>query len=468
MRRIAHAYNSVSLIIRILIGLVIGAVLGIFFKDLPVIPLLGTLFTGALKSIAPVLVFFLVISALLGAKADRSMGTIIILYLIGTLCAAIVAVVASMLFPSPLTLDVSAYDDMSEISDVGSIFVTLLTNIVCNPIEALSEANYLGVLCWAILLGIAMRHAPKGAKETLNAISDAITTVVRWIIAMAPFGILGLVYSAVSENGLNIFVEYGHLLLVLVGCMLFIALVVNPLIVFLFARVNPYPLVGRCLKDSAITAFFTRSSAANIPVNMNLCKSLGLNKNTYSVSIPLGATINMAGAAVTITVLSLAAAQTLGIEVHPVQAVILSVLAATSACGASGVPGGSLMLIPLACSLFGINADVSAQIVAIGFIVAVIQDSCETALNSSTDALFTATAELRQRRRLGLSLKLDGTPVLGPESEGYEGDEEDEDAETETDADAELESAEAKADAAEEAQADKVAKQQKSSSKKKE
>ncbi len=408
MKAVIDGWNSLSLIIRIVIGLVLGAILGVLFTDLPAIPMLGTLFTTALKSLAPVLVFFLIISALVGAKVDRSMGTIVIMYVLGTLAAAIVAVIASTLFPTTLTL---SGIDVSEVSidesvTVASTFTTLLTNLVSNPVSALGDANYLGILFWSILLGTALRRAPEGVKEVMVSLADAIAQLVRWVIACAPFGILGLVYSAVSENGLGIFAEYGHLILVLIGCMFAVALIMNPAIVALVARVNPYPLVLRCLKDSALTAFFTRSSAANIPVNMNLCKNLGLNKNIYSVSIPLGATINMAGAAITISVMALAAAHSMGVSVNPAQAFILCVLSAASACGASGVPGGSLMLIPLACSLFGIGSDISAQMIAIGFIIAVLQDSCETALNSSTDVLFTATAELRNRRKAGESLEL--------------------------------------------------------------
>ncbi len=336
------------------------------------------------------------------------MGIIIVLYVLGTVAAAFIAVIACTLFPTTLTLsgvDVSEVSIDSSVT-VASTFVTLLTNLVSNPISALGDANYLGILSWAILLGVALRKASQGVKEVITAISDAIAHVCKWVIACAPFGVIGLVYSAVSENGIGVFVEYGHIILVLVGCMFVVALVMNPAIVAIIARVNPYPLVLRCLKDSAITAFFTRSSAANIPVNMNLCRELGLNKNIYSISIPLGATINMAGAAITITVMAMTAAVSVGIDINPAQAIILCVLAAASACGCAGVPGGSLMLIPLACSLFGIESDISAQMIAIGFIIAVVQDSCETALNSSTDVLFTATAELCNRRKKGESLTL--------------------------------------------------------------
>ena len=284
---------------------------------------------------------------------------------------------------------------------IGEVLGALVMNVVSNPVDALMNANYIGILAWAVVLGIALRAASQSTKDVFASVSDAVSQVVRWVISLAPFGILGLVYTTVSANGLEIFTEYGQLLLVLVGCMLFIAFVTNPLLVFWGIRKNPYPLVLRCLKDSGITAFFTRSSAANIPVNMELCRKLGLDKDNYSVSIPLGATINMAGAAVTISVMAMAAAHTMGVSIDLPTAVILSALAAVSACGASGVAGGSLLLIPLACSLFGIGNDVAMQVVAIGFIIGVVQDSCETALNSSSDVLFTATSEYREWRKAG-------------------------------------------------------------------
>lgn len=411
MKSIIQKYNSISLVLRIVVGLVIGAILALIIPSdgngaAVVITLLGTLFVNALKAVAPILVFFLIISALCNARAPKSMGTIIVLYLVSTLVAAIVAVLGSYIFPMELTL--AASDDITQSSPagVGEVLNTLLMNIVSNPVDSLVNANYIGILAWAALLGVALRAAGQGTKKVFEAISDAITTVVRWIINCAPFGILGLVYDAVATNGVEIFIEYGQLILLLVCCMLFIALVTNPLIVFICTRKNPYPLVLRCLKDSGITAFFTRSSAANIPVNMELCQALGLDKNLYSVSIPLGATINMAGAAVTITVMAMQAAFTVGLPVDIPTAIILAFLAAISACGASGVPGGSLLLIPLACSLFGISNDVAMQVVAIGFIIGVIQDSCETALNSSSDALFTATAEYRLWVKAGRSFKM--------------------------------------------------------------
>lgn len=400
IKSIGKVWNSISLIKRIIVGLAIGAVLGVFAPGISIIELLGTLFVSALKGVAPILVFFLVISALANAKTAGSMKTVIVLYIVSTFIAAFVAVAASFLFPLELTLNAPTVDQSSP-SGIGEVLSTLVMNTVSNPVVALMNANYIGILAWAVLLGIALRAASQGTKDVFTSVSDAVSQVVRWIISLAPFGILGLVYTSVGENGLEIFTEYGQLLLVLVGCMFFIAFVTNPLLVWLGIRQNPYPLVMRCLKDSGITAFFTRSSAANIPVNMELCRKLGLDKDNYSVSIPLGATINMAGAAVTISVMAMMAAHTMGVSIDLPTAVILSVLAAVSACGASGVTGGSLLLIPLACSLFGISNDIAMQVVGIGFIIGVIQDSCETALNSSSDVLFTATAEYREWRQAG-------------------------------------------------------------------
>lgn len=405
MPKVFRKYTEVSLIVRIVIGVIIGAILaltipsgqeGVLGVIGNVISLLGTLFVNALKAVAPILVFFLVISALQSAKTGKGMKTIVVLYLVATFVAAVVAVIGSYIFPLELTLVPSPDTENAPPSGIGAVLETLVLNIVANPVDALSNANYLGILAWSVLLGIALRRASEGVKSVFESISNAVTTIVRWIINLAPFGILGLVYTSVAESGISIFTEYGQLILLLVGCMLVIALVTNPIIVFICTRHNPYPLVLRCLKDSGITAFFTRSSAANIPVNMELCRKLGLDKDNYSVSIPLGATINMGGAAVTITVMAMCACNTMGISVDPVTAVILSVLAAISACGASGVAGGSLLLIPLACSLFGISNDIAMQVVGIGFIIGVIQDSCETALNSSSDVIFTATAEYRR------------------------------------------------------------------------
>ena len=403
-------YNEISLIKRILVGLAIGIVLALLIPNVQpwtdIITLLGSLFVGALKAVAPVLVFFLVISALCNAQGAGTMKTVVVLYVISTLVAAIVALIGSEIFPTTLTLDTSSMVEQAAPEGIGEVLTTLLMNIVANPVDALMNANYVGILAWAVVLGVALRAAGERTKEVFTAISDAVSKAVRWVINLAPFGILGLVYASVSTSGLEIFTEYGHLILVLVACMLIIALVTNPLIVWICTRKNPYPLVLRCLKDSGLTAFFTRSSAANIPVNMELCRKLGLNKDNYSVSIPLGATINMAGAAVTITVMTMAACQTIDLAVDPVTAVILCVLAAVSACGASGVAGGSLLLIHMCCALFGISNDVAMQVVGIGFIIGVIQDSCETGLNSSSDVVFTATAEYRQLIKEGKEVHL--------------------------------------------------------------
>ena len=404
MKKIWQKWNEISLIKRILVFLVFGAVLGVIAPNLTWLGIFGQLFVGALKAVAPILVFFLVIAALTNAHADGSMKTIMLLYVLCTFIAALAAVIASYLFPIELTLEGLEAADKASPEGVGEVLSTLIMNLVANPVDALVNANYLGILAWGVLLGVALRIASEATKTIFTDISDAVGHVVRWVISLAPFGIFGLVYTAVSTNGLEIFTEYGKLLLVLVGCMLFLAFVANPLIVYFFTRKNPYPLVMRTLKESGLTAFFTRSSAANIPVNMELCRKLKLDKDIYSVSIPLGATINMGGAAVTITVMAMAASNTLGIAVDLPTAVILSVLAAVSACGASGVAGGSLMLIPLACSLFGIGNDIAMQVVAVGFIIGVIQDSCETALNSSTDVLFTAAAEYRERRKNGQAI----------------------------------------------------------------
>ncbi len=402
MKSLLQKWSGIDLIIRILIGLVIGALLGVFAPaDLSIVTLLGSLFVNALKSVAPILVFFLVISALANAKGVGTMKTIVLLYVISTFAAGLIAVLASFAFPIELTLANADAVTQSSPEGIGEVLNTLILNITVNPVAALTNANYIGILAWAVGLGVALRVASENTKSVFASIADAIGKIVHWIIQLAPFGILGLVYTSVSTNGLDIFTEYGALIVLLVSCMFFIALVVNPLIVFVFTRKNPYPLVLRTLKDSGLTAFFTRSSAANIPVNMQLCRRLGLDKDNYSVSIPLGATINMAGAAVTISVMAMCAANTMGIAIDIPTAVILSVLSAISAAGASGVAGGSLLLIPLACSLFGISNDIAMQVVAIGLIIGVIQDSCETALNSSSDVLFTATSEYREWAREG-------------------------------------------------------------------
>ncbi|MBQ9955794.1 MAG: serine/threonine transporter SstT [Eggerthellaceae bacterium] len=393
MKNLLKKYVEISLIKRILVGLVIGVILALTIPGNSVISLFGDLFVAGLKGVAPVLVFFLVISALCRAKAVGNMKMILVLYVASTLIAAIAAVIASYVFPTAVTLVTADAVTQTSPAGIGEVLTTLLLNIFCNPVNAILNANYIGILAWGVVLGIALRVASENVKDVFGAVSDAVSKVVRWVIELAPFGIMGLVYVAVSTNGLEIFTEYGRLIVVLVVCMLFIALVTNPLLVFAVTKKNPYPLVLRCLKDSGLTAFFTRSSAANIPVNMSLCAKLGLNKDAYSVSIPLGATINMAGAAITITVMTMAAAHTLGVSVDPITAVLLCVMAAVSACGASGVAGGSLLLIPLCCSLFGIGNDIAMQVVAIGFIIGVIQDSCETALNSSSDVLFTAAVD---------------------------------------------------------------------------
>ncbi len=401
MRNLIARWNQISLVNRILIGIVIGLILALVAPEAASgVSILGSLFVSALKAVAPVLVFVLVIHAIAKQSGGQktNMKSILVLYAIGTFLAGAVAVVASFLFPTTLTLKEAA-GDVSPPSGVGEVIETLVFNIFTNPVTAIMEANYIGILAWAVVLGIALKKASSATKEMLENVSDAVSQVVQWVINLAPIGIMGLVYDAIATNGLSALGEYGRLLLVLVGSMLFIALIVNPLLVFVYIRKNPYPLVLTCLKESGITAFFTRSSAANIPVNMKLCEKLGLHKDTYSVSIPLGATINMAGAAVTISVLTLAAVHTLGIEVDFVTAVLLAVLSAVSAAGASGVAGGSLLLIPVACSLFGIPADVAMQVVAIGFIIGVVQDSCETALNSSSDVVFTAAAELAEKRK---------------------------------------------------------------------
>ena len=395
MKRFISTWNRTSLIKRIAIGVVIGAVLGLLVPKFTVIGLLGDMFVGGLKAIAPLLVFALVANALSQTREGQqsNMKTVIVLYLFGTFAAALTAVISHYIFPISLKLGAAAATKATAPQGVGEVFKDLLLKMVDNPVNALAQANYIGVLVWAVVFGFAMRTASNHTKDLLNTLAEVTSQIVRWIINLAPFGILGLVFNTISENGVGVLADYGVLILGLVGTMAFVALVVNPIIAFVMMGKNPFPLVFRCLKDSGITAFFTRSSAANIPVNLQLCKDLGLNPDTYSVSIPLGSTINMAGAAVTINVLTLAAVTTLGIQVDFATALILSVVSAISACGASGIAGGSLLLVPVACSLFGISNDLAMQVVGVGFIVGVIQDSCETALNSSTDVLFTAVAE---------------------------------------------------------------------------
>lgn len=405
MKELLKKWNSISLIIRIAIGLVIGAVLGVFVPQISFVSIFGTLFVGALKAIAPILVFVLVTSSV--AKAGIGIGKrfrmLIILYMLTTFLAAILAVFVSFAFPVTLTFTNAA--EGAAPAGIWEVLSNLLNNIVSNPISSLMNANYIGILTWALLLGFALRSSSDSTKNMLTEISEGVSTVVRWIINLAPFGIMGLVFSSVSEYGLEIFTSYGKLLAVLVGCMLAVALIINPILVAILLKRNPYPLVFRCLKESGVTAFFTRSSAANIPVNMQLCEKLGLDKDMYSVAIPLGATINMDGAAITITVMTLAAAYTLGISVDIPTAIVLSILATLAACGASGVAGGSLLLIPMACSLFGISNDIAMQVVGVGFIIGVVQDSVETALNSAGDVLFAATAEFHEWIKEGREVK---------------------------------------------------------------
>lgn len=401
-------YTSVSLMLRILIGLVVGALLGLLLPQWTGIAILGRMFVSALKGIAPVLVAVLVMSSV--AKAGSGLGrrfrTLIAVYLLSTFIAAVCAVVGSALFPVTLELGATA-DVEPSAGSLAEVFANLLTSMVANPVAAIANANYIAILFWSIIMGVALKTmASKATVNVVHDLSSVVTRVVKWVIQFAPFGILGLVFSTVSENGLSVFTTYGHLLLLLVGCMLVNAFVFNPLISFAMLRRNPYPLLLTCLRESGLQAFFTRSSAANIPINMALCKKLGLDEEFYSVSIPLGATINMDGAAVTITVFSLAVAHTLGIDVSFGSALFLGIIATLGACGASGVAGGSLLLIPMACSFFGIPNDVAMQAVAVGFIVGVVQDSVETCLNSSGDAFFTATAELYDRKKRGESAEL--------------------------------------------------------------
>ena len=411
--RILKKWTSTSLVLRILCGLVIGAALGLLCPKWTAIAILGQVFVSALKAIAPVLVGVLVTAAI--AKAKGGLGprfrTVITLYLCTTLLSAIMAVSASFLFPVTLKLQgaaAAAGDAATGPTSLADVFTKLLTDMVMNPVAALANANYIGILFWAIVVGLAFKLL--AGEQTIRTISDfaaVISRVVEWIIQFAPFGILGLVFSSVSSNGLDIFVDYGKLLALLVGCMLLTALVTNPLISFLMLRRNPYPLLWRCLRVSGLNAFFTRSSAANIPINMELCRNLELDEDFYSVSIPLGSTINMNGAAVTITVLTLAVAHTIGLEVSLASAFFLSIIATLGACGSSGVAGGSLLLVPMACSFFGISNDIAMQAVAVGFIIGVVQDSVETALNSSSDAFFTATAEYFDRKRTARKERLD-------------------------------------------------------------
>ena len=395
-------YTGASLVLRIFVGLVIGALLGLSVPSWTGIGILGKAFVGTLKAIAPVLVAVLVTAAI--AKAGGGLGprfrTVITEYMLSTFLAALCAVAGSFLFP--VTLDFANEAEGSAPGALADVFANLLSNMVANPVQSITSANYIGILFWAVVMGLALKL--KASNATINVVHDlaeAVSLCVKWIIQFAPFGIMGLVFTSVSENGLDVFSTYGQLLLLLVGCMLFNTLVFNPFISFITMRRNPYPLLFTCLKESGLNAFFTRSSAANIPINLTLCKKLGLDEDFYSVSIPLGATINMNGAAVTITAMTLAVANTVGVEVSFASAVVLCVIATLAACGTSGVAGGSLLLIPMACSFFGIGNDIAMQAVAIGFIIGVVQDSVETAVNSSCDVFFTATADYERREERG-------------------------------------------------------------------
>ena len=406
LRGVADKYNGVSLIIRIIVGLIAGTALALVVPHMTWIGEFGTLFVSALKAVAPILVFVLVASALAqgNSKLDGRFGTVLFLYLFTTFLSAVVAVLTSRTFPQTISLGDAADADVVP-QGLSEVVQTLLTNIVANPIQAMIDGNYICILMWACLFGLAMKGiANESSKAFLANVADGVSQVIRWVINLAPFGIMGLVFTSVSENGLAAFTEYGSLLLLLVGTMLLMVLVFGPLVIFLYLHRNPYPLVYRCFKESGLTAFFTRSSAANIPVNMQLCEKLGLDKDMYSVSIPLGATINMNGAAITITIMAMAAANTMGIQISLPAAILLSVVSALGACGASGVAGGSLLLIPMACSLFGISNDIAMQVVGVGFIIGIIQDSVETCLNSASDVEFAATAEyhawLKQGRQL--------------------------------------------------------------------
>ncbi|WP_338838046.1 serine/threonine transporter SstT [Kurthia gibsonii] len=400
MGNLFQKWSDTSLVLRIVMGIILGAVLAVAFPSATWLAMLGTLFVGALKAVAPILVFVLVINALTSHVSGQktNMKGIVFLYLFATFIAGAVGVIAAKLFPVKLTFkEVEA--DLQPPENVWGVMQTLLNNIVSNPVDALMNANYIGILAWAIVLGLALKAASSTTKTVITNLSEAVSKVVHWVINLAPFGIIGIMYNTIVTSGFGELKHYGTLIIILVGSMLLIALVINPIIVFVVARRNPYPLVWASLRESGLTAFFTRSSAANIPVNMELCEKLGLDKNTYAMSIPLGATINMAGAAVTISVLTMSAAYTLDVHVDIATAIILMVVTAISAAGASGVPGGSLLLIPLACGLIGIPNDLAVQVIGVGLIISVVQDSCETALNSSSDVVFTATAEYAAERK---------------------------------------------------------------------
>ena len=399
---IVNLWNRTNLMFRIAAGIVLGAMLALVIPGYGGIGMLGTLFVGALKAIAPVLVFVLVVSSV--ARARAGLGSrfrkVVMLYMMTTLSAAMLAVFASRIFPVTIM-----FPNVGNVSDsapggLSEVFMNIVTGVMSNPVKAIMEANYLSILMWAVIIGLALKKlAGSSTLDSVKDWADAVSQVVQWVIQCAPFGIMGLVYSAVSESGLEIFMTYGRLLLLLVGCMCVVSMILNPAVVACLIKANPYPLLWQCLKESGVSAFFTRSSAANIPVNMSLCKRLGVDEDFYSVSIPLGSTINMNGAAVTITVMTLATCNTLGIEVTFWSALLLSIMATLAACGASGVAGGSLLLIPMACSLFGVGNDVAMQVVAVGFIIGVIQDSVETALNSSADALFTIATDMHEKKK---------------------------------------------------------------------
>ena len=411
MKDLWKKYTQIGLVKRIVTGLIIGTIFAIIRPNLgtstagnvlDVLKLFGSMFTGALKSIAPILVFFLVMESLCKHKEGQktNMKHVIVLYLVATFLAALFSVIASFLFPIKMTLPPIA-EEINPPKGLDEVLTTLLLNIVDNPVRALSTPNYMGILFWAVLIGLALKKASESTKTMISNFADATSSVVHIVINFAPFGVMGLIYNSITISGIEIFEEYAMLIALLLGTMFFVALIVNPIMVWTQLKINPYPLVLACIKKSGLTAFFTRSSAANIPVNMELCKQLELDEDTYSVSIPLGATINMGGAAITISIMTLAAANTLGVEVDFATAFVLSVLSALGACGASGVAGGSLLLIPLACSLFGIPAEASAQVVGVGYIIGVIQDSAETAINSSTDVLFTAVADFAKKAKDG-------------------------------------------------------------------
>lgn len=408
IKSILGRWQRTNLMLRILAGIVVGSALALTVPGISVVSMLGDLFVGALKAIAPVLVAVLVASSVATARAGlgNRFRTIITLYILTTLLAAVLAVVGSFFYPVHIALADVAGAEGSAPGALGDVFRNIISEVMSNPVTAISKANYLSILFWAVVIGLALKAV--ASPQTIGSLrqwADAVSKVVKWIIQCAPFGILGLVYTTVSQSGLEIFTTYGKLLLLLVGCMLLVSFVLNPLIVFFILRRNPYPLLWECLKESAVNAFFTRSSAANIPVNMNLCKRMGVDEDFYSVSIPLGSTINMNGAAVTITVMTLATCHTLGITPSLGSALLLSIIATFGACGASGVAGGSLLLIPMACSLFGISNDVAMQVVAVGFIIGVVQDSVETALNSSSDAFFTIATDMRDRLKSGKKVK---------------------------------------------------------------